>query len=277
MAQTPVVRYENRKTGRAVTLIASMHIGTNAYFRKLNDIIAGLEAGGALVCYEGIRPAAEEEWAAAADGERAVRGFPKTTSDRGLPAACRYLGWVEQGAGLKYSPSWRNVDLTDLELDRQAQPRNISELSDEFSDLFVGLTPEQFDVIHGAGAGLMIRLLALDRFQLLRRWSLRTVSSDAYRHLSPVLVEERNSRALARLPLDADAVLLWGSDHLPGLAAGLKRAGYRHRRTAWVSVGELPAVWSCMRAFLTWLRASGKNDSAPAPKDADPPAPSPAS
>ncbi len=152
VAQTPVVRYENRKTGRTVMLIASMHIGTNAYYKELNDIIAGLEAGGAIICYEGIRPAAEEEWAAAAAGEHAVRGFPKTISDRGLPAACRYLGWVEQGAGLKYSPSWRNADITDLELGRQAQPRNISELSDEFGDLFAGLTPEQFDLIHGAGA-----------------------------------------------------------------------------------------------------------------------------
>jgi hypothetical protein len=62
VAQTPVVRYENRKTGRTVTLIATMHSGTNAYFNKLNEIIAGLEAAGAVVCYEGIRPAAEEEW-----------------------------------------------------------------------------------------------------------------------------------------------------------------------------------------------------------------------
>ncbi len=116
----------------------------------------------------------------------------------------------------------------------------------------------------------------MDRFRLLRRWTLRTVSSGVYRHLSPVMIEERNNGALARLPLDADAVLLWGSDHLPGLAAGLKRAGYRRRSTSWVAVGELPATWPCIRAFLTWLRASGKNDSTPTPEDADPPAPSPA-
>ena len=55
MAQTPVVRYENRKTGRTVTIIVTMHVGTNAYFTQLNEIIAGLEATGALICYEGIR------------------------------------------------------------------------------------------------------------------------------------------------------------------------------------------------------------------------------
>lgn len=142
VAQTPVVRYENRKTGRTVTLIATVHSGTNAYFQKLNEIIAGLAAEGALICYEGIRPAAEEEWAGAADGERAARGLSWPTSDRGREALCRHLGWVEQRAGLKYSPSWRNVDMTDLELVRQAQPHNVSEASDSFSDLFAGLTPD---------------------------------------------------------------------------------------------------------------------------------------
>jgi hypothetical protein len=266
VAQTPVVRFENRKTGRTVTLIATMHAGTNAYFKKLNDVIAGLEAEGALICYEGIRPAADKEWAAAADGELAVRGLSRTVSSRGLPALCRYLGWVEQGTGLKYSPSWRNVDMTDLELVRQAQPRNISEHSDGFSNLFAGLTPEQFDVVMGSGSALVIRVQSLDRFRLVERWSLRTVSSDAYRHVHRVMVDDRNRGALAKLPLDADAVLLWGDGHLPGLAAGLKKAGYRHRSTTWVSVGELPAVWPCLRAFWMWLRVSGEDDQGDVPR-----------
>jgi hypothetical protein len=263
VAQTPVGRYENRKTGRTVTLIAIMHVGTNSYFKKLNDIITGLEAKGALICYEGIRPAAEKEWAAAADRERAVRGLSEPIRDRGLAALSRYLGWVEQGAGLKYSSSWRNVDMTDLELIRRAQPHNISEQSDGFSNLFAGLTPEQFDVITGSGATLLIRLLSLDYFQLVERWSMRSVSSDANQHVSRVMVEERNRGALAKLPSDADAVLLWGSAHLPGLVAGLKKAGYRHRSTAWEPVGELPAVWPCLRAFWTWLRADSTGTDSP--------------
>jgi hypothetical protein len=252
VAQTPVVRYENRTTGRSVTLIATMHSGTAEYFKKLNEIIAGLEANGALVCYEGIRPAAEEEWGRAADGERAARGLSVPVG--GLQAVSRYLGWVEQSAGLKYSPSWRNVDMTELELVRQAQPHNITEMSDSFGDLFAGLTPEQIGEIAGSGEALLVRLLSLDYFDLLRRLSVRAVSSDAHRNVGRVMVEERNRGALARLPADADAVLLWGSGHLPGLAAGLKKAGYRQRGTAWVPVGELPAVWPSLRVFWTWLR-----------------------
>jgi len=263
VAQTPVVRYENRKTGRTVTLIATVHSGTIAYFKKLNEIVAELEAKGALVCYEGIRPAAEQEWAEAAEAERAARGLSEPIRDRGLQALCRYLGWVDQQAGLKYSPSWRNVDMTDLELIRQAQPHNVSQASDSFSDLFAGLTPEQLDIVMGSCAALVERLLSWDYFDLVWRWSMRTASNDAHRNVGRVMVEERNRGALARLPSDADAVLLWGSGHLPGLAAGLKKAGYRQRGTAWVPVGELPAVWPSLRVFWTWLRSPGKDDSAP--------------
>ena len=256
MAQTPVVRYENRTTGRTVTLIATMHTGTTAYYSKLNEIIAGLEAAGAVVCYEGIRPAAEEEWARAADGERAARGLSAPAT--ALQASCRYLGWVEQSAGLEYSPSWRNVDMTELELIRQAQPHNITERSAEFSDLFAGRTQEQIEEMAGAGGALLVRLLSVDYFDLVWRLSVRAAAAagagDAHRNVGRVMLEERNRGALARLPSDADAVLLWGSGHLPGLAAGLKEAGYRRRRTAWVAVGELPAVWPSLKIFWTGLR-----------------------
>lgn len=262
-----MVRYENRKTGRTVTIIVTMHAGTGAYFKNLNEIIAGLEAKGALICYEGIRPAAEEEWAAAADEEHAARGRSTPISGHGLEAVCRHLGWVQQSAGLKYSPSWRNVDMTDLELVRQAQPHNIGEVSDGFSNLFAGLTPEQIGVIMASGEALLVRLLSLDYFDLVRRLSTRMAASDAHQKVGRVMVEDRNRGALARLPSDADVVLMWGSGHLPGLAAGLKEAGYRHRSTVWVPVGELPAVWPSLKVFWTWLRSPAKDDSTPSPDD----------
>jgi hypothetical protein len=163
--------------------------------------------------------------------------------------------------------------MTDLELVRRAQPHNIGEQHDGFTTLFAGLTPEQFEVIARSGAALVIRLLSLDYFDLLQRWSARSASSDAHRHVSRVMVEERNRSALAKLPSGKDAVLLWGGGHLPGLAAGLKKAGYRHRSTTWVPVGELPAVWPSLKAFLAWLRAPGEDDSAPSPLPDDVSAP----
>lgn len=264
VAQTPVVRYENRKTGRTVTLVMVSHIGTSAYFAQLDDILAGLEAEGAVICYERVGPATDEQWAAASDEERAARGHLWSVSDQVLLAACRHLGWVDQGR-LKYSPSWRNVDMTDLELVRRAQPQKISEQHDGNSDLFAGLTPEQFEVVAGSFEAWAIRLIALAGFRLAQR--LFTPQGDPDKHVSRVMFEERNREALAGLPPDADAVLLWGSGHLTGLAIGLKKAGYRRRSTTWVPVGTLPAIWPCLKAIWMWARASDEDDSTPAPDD----------
>jgi hypothetical protein len=263
-----VVRYENRKTGRTVTLVMVSHIGTSAYFTKLDDILAGLEAEGAVICYERVGPAADEQWAAASDEERAARGHVWSVSDQVLSAACRHLGWVDQGR-LKYSPSWRNVDMTDLEFVRRAQPQKISEQHDGISDLFAGLTPEQFEVVAGSFEALAVRLLALVGFRFMRRRFTPQGGPD--KHVSRVMVEERNREALAGLPSDADAVLLWGSSHLTGLAAGLKKAGYRRRSTTWVPVGKLPAIWPCLKAVWMWALASDEDDSStPVPDDVSP-------
>ena len=71
--QTPVIRYRHRRTGRTVTLVGTAHVGEASYYDRLHAMVTRLEAAGAVVCYEWIGPAAEEEWAVASAGERAAR------------------------------------------------------------------------------------------------------------------------------------------------------------------------------------------------------------
>jgi hypothetical protein len=260
VAQTPVARYQNRRTGRTVTIIANVHLGTSEYFARLDQIAAGLEARGAVVCYEGIRPAAEEDWAHASDRERAVRGMPEAEADRRRRELCRSLGWVEQNAGLRYRPSWRNVDVTDLDFVRQAEADNVSTVFAGSDDLYAGLTPEQRRLVMASMVSVLLRLESLDYWNLIVRWTTRKVSGDAYQAVFRAAVLDRNRDALARLPSDADAVLLWGGGHLSGLAKGLRKAGYRHRGTTWVPIGELPALWPSFRIALSWLRSPGPDD-----------------
>jgi hypothetical protein len=68
-------------------------------------------------------------------------------------------------------------------------------------------------------------------------------------------VGARNRRVLASLPTNSDAVLPWGAAHLPGLAAGLRKAGYRRRDTIWVTVGRLPTIWQIVKDCWPGLRA----------------------
>jgi len=251
--QTPVVRYEHQSTGRTVTLVGTAHVGEASYYTRLHALVTRLEVAGAIVCYERISAAAEEEWAAASASERATRDAPRAMGEQTPRRVCRSLGWVEQGAVFTCAPSWRNVDMTDLELVRLAGPETVHGLREDLTDVFgSSLAQDQADAFAGAAAAVVFRLVSLDWFDLVRRI---TTWDDASRRFSHVTVEERNARVLARLPSDADAVLLWGAGHLPGLAADLKRAGHRRQSTTWVNVGRLPALWASIKTACKYYPA----------------------
>ncbi len=252
--QTPIIRYGHRNTGHTVTLVGTIHIGEVFYYETLHAMVTGLEAAGAVVFYESIGQAAEEEWAAADASERATRGASRAIGENNVRRVCRSLGWVEQGAAFTFAPSWRNADMTDLELVRLARPEALRGLREDLADVFgsSSLAQDQADAFAGAAAAVVFRLVSLDRFDRLRRIA---TWDEASRHFDHVTVAERNARALARLPSGDDAVLLWGAGHLPGLAAGLKETGHRREAATWVNVGQLPALWASIRTVLKYYPA----------------------
>jgi len=251
--QTPVIRYRHRHTGRTVTLVGTAHVGEASYYDRLHAMVTRLEAAGAVVCYEWIGPAAAEEWAVASAGERAARDVSRAMGEATFRRVCRSLGWAEQGEVFRFAPSWRNVDMTDLELVRLARPETLRGLREAFGDVWgSSLTQDRADAFAGAAAGVVFRLVSLDWFDLLRHI---TTWDDASRQFNRVEVEERNAHALANLPAGADVVLLWGAGHLPGLAAGLKQAGHRRQGTTWMNVGRLPALWASIKTVAKYLPA----------------------
>jgi hypothetical protein len=157
-----------------------------------------------------------------------------------------YLGWVQQRVPLADAPSWRNVDMTDLEVTRRARLGDLDgERTLEHRTRLAVLSDQGM----GAGLAIVARLSAADRLALLHRLSRMVLGGDAARRVDDVLVGERNQLLLAALPSDKDVVLVWGAGHLPGLAAGLRAAGYRRQATEWVNVGTLPPVWKSLRVF----------------------------
>jgi hypothetical protein len=252
--QTPVARYRHRGSGRVVTLVGTMHIGEKTYYERLHALVSGLEAAGASVHYEWIRPAAEEEWAAASDSERALRPGMWKDQDRAALAACRYLGWIPQPFPLGNAASWHNSDLTDLELIRRAGPGIVRERQRAAEE--ADFTDDELEMMLGAGMTVYTRLLALDRFGLLQRLAKRVALGDQRLDIDGVAIGERNRTALAALPPGGDVVLLWGAGHLPGLATGLRNAGYRRQSIEWVTVGTVPALQASARAIWTALHSS---------------------
>jgi hypothetical protein len=261
--QTPVVRYEHEETGRTVTLIATVHAAEAAYYKRLHAIITRLEAAGAVVHYEMVTPATQQEWATATDAERAVRHVTTDMATRGVEALCRYFGWVWQGTAMTLSPSWHNVDMTDLEFVRRAGPGSLAQHQETGDDLFHTLTQEQKDVVLGTAASVLFRLMSYDRFGLYERGLLWSGPGHA-------VLDERNRNALDRVPADSDVVLVWGAGHLRGLGAGLEAAGYRQRRVVWLNAATLPTLWATART--AWTAVNSRFTRAPESADDHTPA-----
>jgi hypothetical protein len=258
MVQTPVVRFEHPKTGRAVTVAGVVHLARAGYYRQLGIMLANLEAAGAVVFYEGMGRAAETEWAAVGQAERDTWDTAQAGSKELTQAACRYLGWVRQGEALAYSASWRNVDMSEREFVQRKGAHDMLDMQEGFADLLGDRARDQRDALMGFIIGMLLRLSSLDRYQLLSRWA-----ATGYPGFSQLVVDERNDRALACLPPDRDSVLIWGYGHLPGLAAGLQRAGYRRQASAWLNAGKLPPLRaSAMAAWGAWRADQGSADSA---------------
>jgi uncharacterized protein YbaP (TraB family) len=216
-------------TGRTVTLAGTMHIGDAAYFRNLSVLLEGLAAGGAVIHVEGI---------AHRDGERVSRkernrlAVADTWADAETAgAAVKLLRLQSQGAELRLPDGVCNIDLSHAELLRRVGWRN-------YRRLFA--VPGPAPALSAFGP--VVR--AVVRFQLRYSHEL-----DALRSLRPrnrrvhrVVIGDRNRRAfdgateaLAR----NDVVLVWGTDHLPGLADLFTAEGYRLRSEAWFEACRL--------------------------------------
>jgi hypothetical protein len=252
MLQTPVVRFEHPETGRTVTVAGVVHIARASYYRQLGIMLTKLEAAGALIFYEGIGVAAETEWSAVGQAERDTWNTVQSGGRELTQAACRYLGWVRQGEALAYSASWRNVDMSESEFVQRKGAQDMLDMQEGFEDMLGNRARDQRDALMGVTIGMLLRLYSLDRYQLLSRWA-----ATGYPGLSQLVVDERNDQALACLPPDQDSVLIWGYGHLPGLAAGLQRAGYRRQASAWLNAGEIPPLRASAKAVWAVLRDQG--------------------
>lgn len=274
--QTPVVRFEHPKSGRSITVIGTIHIGTAAYYEQLRTMISEMESGGAVICYELVAPGTEQELAAASDEERAALDAfmparpPEHPPEVATEALSRSLGWVDQASALVLSPSWLNVDMTSLEFVRRAGPQNLLSWPDDPAEVRTGLTQDQHDDLTVARFAVLFRLAQFAGFLRFARFLFRRMSNGNFTN---VMFDERNRHVLASLPADSDAVLLWGAGHLPGFATGLRNAGYRRRDTTWVTVGMLPALrTSLVKAFA---RPSASRSAQGTQLDDVPPPPSP--
>ena len=210
-------------TGRTVTLVGAMHIGDAEYFRNVSGELARLSENGAEIHVEGINhdragPMTEWERARLAEADRWANA---ETSG----AAVALLRLESQGAKLRLPEGARNIDFSDLDLLRRVGWDNYRRL----------LSPEP-ETRPMPGIGPVVR--AAIRFQLRHSGWLAGIErmGRRSRRVNHVVIGERNQVAFAGA-VDAltrgDVALVWGSDHLPGLARLFAGVGYRLRAEHW--------------------------------------------
>jgi uncharacterized protein YbaP (TraB family) len=221
--ETAVWTLQHETTGRTVTLVGIMHIGNSRYFSDLSGVLADLAGAGAEVHVEGVAQRDEES---ATDWERARLtqadgwGDAEETGD-----TVALLRLESQGAQLELPPGYRNVDLSRLELLRRVGWEAYRRL--------LAPPPET-----AAGRHLSPALRATLRFELRHRRALERLRSlrARNRRVNRVVIDERNETAFAggaQALARGDVVLVWGADHLPGLAARFRAGGYRLTGEAW--------------------------------------------
>lgn len=218
-------------TERTVTLVGTMHIGDGTYFRNLSELLSDLAAGGAEVHVEGIARRDGDclnEWEEDRLAEAETWDDAETTG-----AAVKLLSLESQSVHLRLPDGTRNIDLSHAELLRRVG-------WDNYRRLFA----PQPDAPATPGFGPVVRTAI--RFQLRHGRMLEALGSlrPRNRRVNRVVIDDRNQRAFegaTETLTRGDVVLVWGTDHLPGLARLFTAAGYRLRRETWLQACTLEA------------------------------------
>jgi hypothetical protein len=219
--QTAVWVFRRPDTGRTVTLVGTMHIGDVRYFGQLSALLDGLAGTGAEVHVEGIAHRSEEGLTAL---ERRRLETAGAWANRESSGAAVTALEAESQSSLRLPEGSRNIDLSHAELLRRIGWK-------EYRRLFRP-PPAGAPQLSGAAAKAAIR------FQLRHNRGLEMLRllSPRQRRLNRVVITERNAVAFAGAVgalQERDVALVWGCDHLPGLARLFVGAGYRLTEQRW--------------------------------------------
>lgn len=231
--QTPVVRLRHPLTGRRVTLVGVMHTALPEYYRQIAEVIAELEAGGALVQAEApLRPEDGQEPVTLTEQQQAVGERVARIQARQLAAVAK-LGWVYQAVGMPEPPSWQRINTTPAEDVALAGDAIEASLDQQEQVLYLGEQhPNVYRIITAIGHRHAVR---------------------AKRNATPSAIIERcNERALAAVhATDRDVVMVWGASHLRVFIADLTGHGYeRAQPPTWYTAVRLPSIAAAVGRML---------------------------
>ena len=241
--QTAVIELRHRQTERRVKLVGMIHVALASYYAAVNELIAEHEAAGGAVLYEGLGSLTEEEVNQLTPRERSIYRAIVPLHALYTAFAAR-LDLAFQEKAVHYDREhWVNADLPLRELLRRWADSGAPMLP------MGDLTAERLKIRDGAfgslsrgltGFMLLQTPVMLSAITHLRGWV------PPLARLSELLISDRNRAALDALEgtdPTADALILYGAGHLPGLIEGLERRGYREVNRRWLTAYTQRAPW----------------------------------
>lgn len=220
-AQTAILTFRHKRTGRKVALFGAMHVGDSEYYSLMHKWAS---ESGCTVLYEGIGPISDEQKGMLTEAESGILEDISRLMAM-VKSISRILGCAHQG-DTPYPSAWTRSDMTFFEL--------IKSISRSGSNLRIDGNfdkPELYPLVRFAFNALMIGPLCLFRGLIRSRISQTPGLSD-------VIVDQRNAIALSWIQtaaLSRDVVSIWGAEHLPGIGRLLNREGYRLEKREWTT------------------------------------------
>lgn len=227
-AQTAINTY--RRDGRVVTLVGTFHMAEPDYYQTLRKRVDELEAGGAVVQYEGVNNDASSP--SVTDVERkAVEALRESTEARYEPVHMLDFGWVAQRDSVLYTDGpafWRPVDVPALDVVRLFGPRRL------LDQPAITAPAMQIQVIKAMDTSSVeyAKFRAMARTKFIEMADMRIDDSTT----EAVIYAWREFHAvLAILGAGQDVVAIWGAPHLRGLDQVLVRNEFELADSEWVT------------------------------------------
>lgn len=218
------VRMANPKGDRSVTIVGVQHIATQASWDRDISHLRELEAAGAKIFLEGVRPL---------EGEATAEEQERINSLQGIMNIQKFLAEVtglthQKAAFAAAETTWTPYDIPILELVRELKPRTIRRLQKiaKLDDENLKEAPE-------------LALVVLRLLPFIPTLLSRILSGDLTKHI----IDRRNEYAVEgvlRSTVD-HRVLYWGAAHLSGMVKLLRENSYSVTDEGWRVV--LPASY----------------------------------
>lgn len=241
---TPVVGY--RRDGSEVTTIGAIHIGSQDYYRRLQEEVSKHKEG----FFEGIKPLTNGA-RIPPDKEVYLPGLQKL--GEAYRTFAGYLGMRFQQDALTYG-DWQNADMTLEQLIAVAPSRVLRSLS-RMKDML-----EKFEAVHKNHPEELARYIKGGALTMLSNRFLQYIAmrlifgSLGYK----AIVEQRNRKLFdvmqPRLDSEDDEFgVIYGARHLDGIDRHLTQNGFTREGNFWVAAWEVTEKPSFWNAFLTVL------------------------